>query len=426
MAWISTIRDFVSSFFEVASMLAVLTVFEKEKQKSGSAPKFIFSAAIAAYTLIISLCNANQLFMLLNYVAIAGFSVLVYKFPIKKGIFLTCFTIIFVGTLELLMYILLTFLYKLEINNSVVQLVVVGMTYCISFAISQLKLSKIQDNLSNDSIKGYYYSIFACVMVIVTVMYFKFNKGISVLEGIYLLIAIGVVLVSAYKISVYRYELRIQKEYSEVYGEVVSEIRERQHKFTSQLDAVYSLTVLYDNYEELVEKMREKLESLRYYIMPAKLLILEEPLVIAHVYQKQCEAVERNIEMEMQLSCSLHNLGVPEIYLVEIIGNLLDNAMDEIVAGGLGEKLYLEIFPQREYGQICIQVLNEHEKILPSVFSEFFKKGYSSKGKNRGEGLPYVKKIVNKYRGKLEVGNIERNGKNCFFIKVMFWEKAVK
>ena len=66
--------------------------------------------------------------------------------------------------------------------------------------------------------------------------------------------------------------------------------------------------------------------------MPAKILILESPLVVAHVYQKMYEAREAGIDMELDLRCGLQDLKIPEIYLIEVLGNLLGNAMDEILA----------------------------------------------------------------------------------------------
>lgn len=217
---------------------------------------------------------------------------------------------------------------------------------------------------------------------------------------------------------------KLLKDYFSVYGEAIQEIRERQHKFINQLNAVYSLCLLYDSYEELVQKMQEELENLKDYIMPAKILILENPIVVSHVYQKMCEANENNIELKMDFSCGLDTIDIPEIYLVEIIGNLLDNAMDEVKTRQLGEKVYFAVF-QSEEG-ICIQICNEHEKIPYSEYKEFFKRGYTSKGKGHGEGLAYVKKIVHKYRGIIDVENILLNNRNCFSIKVIFKEEAIK
>ena len=142
------------------------------------------------------------------------------------------------------------------------------------------------------------------------------------------------------------------------------------------------------------------------------MLVLEKPIIIAHIYQKICKAKEENIQLHYEMTCSLKGIRIPDIYLVEIIGNLLDNAMEEVKNRNKNEKIYLKI--TQENGMWYIRVSNEHEKISRQQYMKFFKKGYSSKGKNHGMGLGYIKQVVQKYHGVLEVGNIEIDQKNCF------------
>lgn len=240
----------------------------------------------------------------------------------------------------------------------------------------------------------------------------------AVTEGFFLLMAVLAVVCAAYKISVYYYEWKVRKEYSEAYKNMIDMIRNRQHKFMNQLNAVYLLFELYDNYEDLVREQAKELKSLKEYMMPNRLLVLERPLMITHVYQKMCEAMDKGIDLQINLSCSMQEVGVPDVFLIEIIGNVLDNAMDEVVMRGQDEVVYLFIF--RDQGRVYIHICNEHEKIPYAVYKNFFRRGYSSKGENRGLGLPYVKRIVDKYRGSIEIGNEEIQGKNCFCVKISF------
>ena len=425
MDCMNIIESIVGSFFEIASILSLLKVFREESQRNNNILAYAFCAVTALYIAIVNYYGLGRFLLLFSYGAIVVYAVGFYHFPLKRGIFLVCTSIILVGLIELLVYAPVSLLQKLQVPDTVILLIAVTATFAVSSMIPKYNLFlRLREGMSDEDLKGYYYSILACFVVIVTVMYFQKNGEMSFLEGLYLFTAVGIIMVSAYKISVYRRELKLQKEYSQVYGEVVREIRERQHKFTNQLNAVYSLCYLYDSYEELVQKLKEESGVLQNYVMPAKLLVLEEPVVVAHVYQKMCEALDRGICLEMELSSGVKELGIPEIYLVEVIGNLLDNAMDEVDRRGLGETVYLEIHPEGE--SVCICVSNEHEKIPHAVYKEFFKRGYSGKGAGRGEGLAYVKKIVHRYRGELEVGNVMRKEKNCFYIKILFPVKKSK
>ncbi len=47
---------------------------------------------------------------------------------------------------------------------------------------------------------------------------------------------VAIIALSSYKLNKYRYEVKLRTEYSEKYGEVLEQIRERQHKFSNQLE----------------------------------------------------------------------------------------------------------------------------------------------------------------------------------------------
>lgn len=255
-------------------------------------------------------------------------------------------------------------------------------------------------------------------IVFLTILLFKSGAGLSFMEGAYFILAVLAVLFAVYKISIYRYEIKVRKEYAEAYAKMLDLIRSRQHKFMNQIDAIYSLFEVYDNYDDLVREQARELKVLEHYMMPNRILVLERPLIIGHVYQKTCEAMDHGIDLQLNLTCSLQDLQIPDVMLIDIIGNVLDNAMDEVLLREKDETVYLSIFEKESY--ICIHVSNEHEKIPHAVYMEFFEDGYSTKGSDRGIGLTYVKKIVKRFKGNLDVCNEMKNGRNCFSVKISF------
>lgn len=221
---------------------------------------------------------------------------------------------------------------------------------------------------------------------------------------------------STYRLNKYRYEAKLRTEYSEKYGEVLEQIRERQHKFSNQLNAIYALHQLYHTYEELVEKQKEQTEELCKYIMPNTVIVLKNPIVIAHVYQKICEAADHGIRLHTKFTCELESVSIPDIYLVEIIGTLFDNAMENILEERPDAEMYLEITGQEE--DVMIEVCNEHPFIPQLEWKKFFQRGYSSKGKDRGLGLYHLKKLMAKYDGDILVQNKMIDEKPYFSIAV--------
>lgn len=351
---------------------------------------------------------------IINYVLVIVMIDYEYAMSLQESVKFTIFSIIMVALLELMtycgMYAFTVVLPKdiLDLTMAVTLLIVIIAQRKGWFYVGK----QFQGNWNRRVTVFFVGVVFILTYFVCKV---KVSDGVM-LQDILLLIFILLVFYGViYSVCMMEAEKKLHKQYEERYAEIITEIRTRQHKFMNQLNSIVLLSEVYDTYEELVAAQREETQSLQGYMLPNKILILERPLVIAHIYNKLCEAEEKNIQMNLDISCSLQDVTMPDIYLIEILGNLIDNAMDEIAARKCDEKLYLAV---RAVGsEVCISVENEHEKIPYSVYHNFFTEGYSSKGKNRGLGLPYVKKIVNKYGGRLEVGNMEKE-QNVFSIRV--------
>jgi len=107
------------------------------------------------------------------------------------------------------------------------------------------------------------------------------------------------------------------------------------------------------------------------------------------------------------ITLSVEYLNVWEVYplqgyeLVEVMGNLLDNAFEAILNSEETDDRQVILTIGTEEGKKVLQVENTGEKILSKDLDNIFNKGFSTKGDNRGYGLYNVKKIVNKYDGKI-------------------------
>lgn len=228
---------------------------------------------------------------------------------------------------------------------------------------------------------------------------------------------IGMIL-ALYVLGRYRIEMQKYRTYLRQYDLAILEIRERQHTFANQLDAVYAMFVLYTDYDSLVSQQKKELDRLGKYLEPVDILILGRPLVIAHIHNKTCEAEKRGIPVKTVFHCGIQDLKIPDIFLVEIIGNLLDNAMDEM--GNQREIGQIQLQIRNVGTETAISVSNQHEYIPYMVYCHFFQKDYSTKGVNRGLGLPYVKKIVKRYHGRIEMGNVKEQNISYFQISIYF------
>lgn len=406
---------------EIGCLSKSVEALTGRKGKKENIVQYIIVVIILGISVYINLYDGNRLFQLLHYVGLFGIFKIRYEMDIIDTVTYSILALLVVGALESFVCVPYNLIcYFLQIEDDFSVFTVLGV-FVICYMLNQKKIIVANGkwiDLYKERINVQFLVFLFVLLFAFIISLIKFDKGLSWGEGVYLSVALFIFLLFAHKISVYQLEINCHKRYAEKYGEVITELRERQHKFMNQLDSVYALCKIYDSYDELVWHQAVELNNLKNYLMPGKLLILERPLVVAHIYTKLCEAEEKQIEIQIDFSCSLENINIPDVFLIEILGNLLDNALDEVNARKKQERIRMEIID--DGNEICMSVANEHEKIPYKEYSQFFKEGYSIKGDRRGVGLPYVKKIVDKFHGHIEIGNVMRGTDNFFVVSVYF------
>lgn len=254
---------------------------------------------------------------------------------------------------------------------------------------------------------------FSLILMCTAIIDLKMTMHLDLGDYIYITACVILMWLLVVRLMRYRYEEKIRKKYFDAFCSVIDQMKRRQHKFRNQVDAVYSLHSLYDDYDTLVEEQRKYLGRLVDYEMPTDVLVLENPIIIAHIFEKITEAQEAGLRIRMKLSCSLANCGIDDIHMIEILGTLLDNAIQDMIATEQKEFLYIEA---KYDSGIIVRVANPHKKMRNQEIQQMFENGYSTKGEGRGIGLYHVRKLVQKYKIDLAVENRNQEEKNyiCF------------
>ena len=151
-----------------------------------------------------------------------------------------------------------------------------------------------------------------------TIVNFQMTLELDVGDYIYVLIAVTLIWFLSLRLVRYQYEDKVRKKYLDAFRKVIDQMKIRQHKFQNQLDAIYSLHRIYDDYDTLVEAQRRYLGKLADYELPTDVLILENPIVIAHLYEKINEAQETGVRIRLRLSCSLVDCEIHDLSLIHI------------------------------------------------------------------------------------------------------------
>jgi len=203
-------------------------------------------------------------------------------------------------------------------------------------------------------------------------------------------------------------ELRMQT----CYEELLKDVRMRQHAFKNHIAAIFSTHYTYKTYEQLVRAQEEYCNRIREENKYNHLLLIGNKLLVGFLYEKFQEIEKDGIHLEYKIETNLENLRIPIYRFIEIIGILIDNAV-EALKEVTNKNIVIEIGEnEKEY---YFLIRNRGNYVSYSQMSEWFEFEYSSKGGGRGIGLYHAKVLCEELNCDIVCENV--NVKNENWIK---------
>ena len=240
----------------------------------------------------------------------------------------------------------------------------------------------------------------------------------TVISGIMVLIIILCIHGLLYRIKYQekQAELEAYKTYSAAFSDLITQIRARQHEFDNHISALCNLHYICKDYDELVQEQskyaKDVISNNRFH----KLLVSGNPVIAGFLYGKLSSIQEQGIEVTYTFHISEFTSKIPVYLVVELIGNLLKNAVEAVKTQQVEKQIHLSCTENEN--EFCLGVRNRSEKIPLDEMGRFFEKGYSSKGSGRGLGLYNVKEICEKYGVDIVCDNTAIDDKNWFLIEL--------
>ena len=204
--------------------------------------------------------------------------------------------------------------------------------------------------------------------------------------------------------------LELNSQYKLVIDELIDKFKINEHEYKNHLNTIRAMISI-DNNKENIENYILGITKLNIY---SKIDYIDNPIIKAILYNKIKECEEKKIDFRFRVMSDLKLIKVDDIELSIILNNLLNNAI-EAVEFLEERKISLKILENENYEIIIKNSIKEDKQI---DFIKLFKKGYSTKGKNRGVGLYNIKDIVNRYNGQLNLIN-----KNKYLIISIIFKK---
>jgi len=121
--------------------------------------------------------------------------------------------------------------------------------------------------------------------------------------------------------------------------------------------------------------------------------LIKNPTIFGLITAKYQVCLKRNISMNFEILGTLDNLAINEFDLSRILGIFLDNAI-EAASGSKAKKINFLISELKT--KTTIELSNSYSTQNLKV-ADMFKKGISTKGKDRGLGLFKVRQILDKH-----------------------------
>lgn len=395
----------------------------------GVRPKFdIMTIGYIVYEIslmeIIFVFCLDSKWSLMIYPGILIYCILKFGLNLKKIIINNILNIATIGILQATIILLFYVLFGVSrmdiIDNLVINLL---MFLIIITVLKKIRLKKLSDIIQSNEKIVFISMIVVIMSTVLFLITYKQNKGFVALYYVVLIISIVLIVIAGIDIGKHKIkareaeaELRLHKLYEASFRELIDDICARQHEFDNHISTIYSQHKIYKTYDELVKAQQKYCNEVVEENHLNKILSKGNPVIICFLYSKLSEMLRKGIIVNYKINIGDLECGVPVHKLVELLGNLMKNAIEAIQKRGEG-KIYFMMLEEK--GKVHIEVSNENEKIEKKQIKEFFKKGYSEKGMGRGYGLYNVGKICAEYGIGIIYGNEEKEGKNYLVFQMI-------
>lgn len=358
---------------------------------------------------------------LLIYPIIVVYCVVEFGFDIKKLIVYNVLYLITISALQLSVMLFLNYICKMQLlSNTSILICNCIILLIIVYVFPKLRVNymvKVLRDKEYIMIMSLVVCIFIAMMCVVNFKKINIISQVELFQYIVFFTCIVIICVLIIRLGTYKIkskevevELKMHKLYADSFYNLIDNIRLRQHEFDNHINTIYSQHYLYSTLDELIQAQDNYCQMIVKENKFNKLLTKGNPIIIGFLYGKFVEADKSGIDVSYRIDLNDLKTEAPIYKVVEILGNLINNALDALRETEKYKRLYVSIIEEEK--NFTIEVRNESDFIQYNEIPNMFAKEYSEKGEGRGLGLYNVKNICDTYGFNIQCQNVEFDGCN--------------
>jgi signal transduction histidine kinase len=305
--------------------------------------------------------------------------------------------------------------FTLEELRSPINLIIGGWPYFITFSVIAYFLNKRKVNIGHriylfiKNNKVMFYLSIALILQLITVAALyassinsKSNQVVlNYLSTYSMIFSIAVIFLiinsfSKIKSQVFR---ETEEMYIEQINNLFTSIKSQRHDFLNNAQVMIAMLYKQDKVglQKYLDEYIIELQDL------SNITNINEPAISALIQTKKIFAEQQNIQFEFHFSGLENiNLGIKIIDVVKILGNLIDNAFEEVIQMSIDQR-YVGIVSWVEPKTLCINISNSLlEPLNTEQVNKMFEANYTSKQDGHsGLGLAIIKQKLAQLKGEI-------------------------
>ena len=250
-------------------------------------------------------------------------------------------------------------------------------------------------------------NIAVLLMTVLSILSFDVDRLLANLWIINILI-LAVLLLDSILLFLHQRRIQEQKrihmieQYVPIVEELISQVRARQHEFNNRMMAIEAAVASADTIEEARKEVTALTGSIGISLNDRELLSCDSKMIAGMLFGKIKQAEAANHHIELSLHGLFKKTVTPETEWIEVIGILLDNAIE---ASPKGSTIFL--FSKKQGDFLELTVSNPAPPLSNTEFMALFGKGVTTKTNRDGHGfgLYNILRMTERYHGKILTRN---------------------